>query len=223
MKRFVFLVSFMLAGSAAFSYSRTTSFFNILERGVSRGVKTVTRGVEKSVENRVTGFFSRGAFSLGLGSGFVFYGDEKLRNALDAFDADTKFTLMGDTSFSLDLSGAVKLTFGLVGFMDSRWSGEDDILLMDYAATVGFDFYPTRSGFFFSVDYCLGQRFDMLEASSDDSIVSAAGNGFALEAGYNFAYPRNAFGFILSASWRQMARGNYSNDNIIDIKVKLAL
>lgn len=160
-------------------------------------------------------------FDAGIGSGFVFYGDEDLKSALSNFDNNRQMIVSFDSSINFPLADEIQLSFGGTSIIDSRWKDSQSIILCDYAIFTGFNVFPTNSGFLFSINYCLGRRTDFFNFDYDSfSKNTNWGNGFFLEAAYNFGYPDFNFAPEITLSWRRMPRGG-SADNILELKFRL--
>ncbi len=161
-------------------------------------------------------------YELGLGSGYVFYGDDELSDALDSFDQSGQIILCGNFGFSFPLAEPVDFVMGADSIIDGRWKGSNHVFLWDYAAVAGFDVYPGFGGLSCSVQYCFGRRTDFMSLTDDEHINSTKwGNGFAFGIGYDFCYGRKGMAPVVSASWRHMPRGNSCSDDILELKLKI--
>ena len=166
--------------------------------------------------------FAEAHFSFGLGSGYVFYGDDDLKDLLADFDQSSQVILCGDFELTLPLADSVKFALGLDSILDARWKGSHHIILWDYCSFAGFDIYPGIAGLYGTVQYCFGRRTDFYSLENQDDTIKSSGfgNGFAFGAGYDFGYKKDVWAPEIYAGWRHMPRGG-SSDNIIEVKFRL--
>lgn len=166
--------------------------------------------------------FAKTNFKVGLGSGYVFYGDKDLRNTLNSMNRSAQMIVCSDFVFCVPLAESVLLTFGADTLMDARWKGSSHIYLWDYCATFGFRIYPGIAGLNADVQYCLGRRTDFYSLSDQDEYIHSSdwGNGFAFSLAYDFGWKKEGFAPEISASWRHMPRGG-SSDNILEVKFRI--
>ncbi len=170
-----------------------------------------------------TSAFASTSVEFGLGSGFIFYGSKTLKNTIRSFDESSQVIICANADYGITLAPQVILSAGVDSVFDARWKGSNHIYLWDYAAEVGFDFYPGLAGLLCSVDYCLGRRTDFVDLGTDEDVTSTKwGNGFAFGLAYDFGHGRLGFAPQVGAAWRHMPRGS-SSDNIIQIKLKIRL
>ena len=167
--------------------------------------------------------FSLGNFEFGIGSGYVFYGEDEVRERNDKLGDNSQIILQVTTAYNLKLAEPVYLSFGVDSALDARWEGGQHVYLLDYAALVGFKVYPGIAGLQLSVDYALGRRADFFNVTGyDESSYSTNwGNGFKFGIQYDFLYQNNGFSPVAGIAWRRMPRGNGA-DNILAVFIKLS-
>lgn len=159
-------------------------------------------------------------FEFGLGSGFIFYGDEKIRDMDDSLGDKNQIIFSTDVAFMLPLNKTVMFTFGGDFNFDLHWHGGDHLNVIDYAFLMGVRAYPGLWGTFLSVDYALGRRSDFISIDNNEYVENTQwGNGFKISAGYDFSYHMKGFAPELVASFKSMPRGN-SRDNILGLSIK---
>ena len=165
--------------------------------------------------------FAKPGFEIGLGSGYVFYGDKETRNRNDLLSDINQVVLATDAAFLLPANDFVIFAFGGDSLFDLRWHGSDHIYLIDYAFLAGFRVYPNLGGLFASADYALGRRTDFFSIEGHKSSKSTEwGNGFKIGLGYDFSYHLSSFAPVIFASLKSMPRGG-SRDNIFSVTIKL--
>ena len=165
--------------------------------------------------------FSKTGFEFGLGSGYVFYGDEDTKDRNKSISDTNQSVIATDAAFLLPMNEFLLFSFGGDSVFDFSWKGSNHIYLIDYAFLVGARIYPKLGGLFLSVDYALGRRIDFISTETDDDILNSKwGNGFKFALGYDFSYHLNSFAPVLAASLKSMPRGN-SRDNILCVSLKL--
>jgi hypothetical protein len=162
-------------------------------------------------------------FEAGVGSGFIIYGDSRVREQNSSFNASNQVILAGTGSALLPLADSVFLAAGLDTTVDLRWKGSKYINYWDYAGTVGFRIYPGLRGLAATVEYALGRRSDFLcPDGTDESIENTAwGNGFKLGVEYDFSSGTGNLAPVLGTSWRHMPRGG-SSDNCLVVYFKVS-
>lgn len=158
----------------------------------------------------------------GLGSGYVFYGDDDLRDFLSDFGSSSQVILCGDCMLDIPLADSVTFIFGLDSILDARWKGSDSVILWDYCGFAGFNIYPGLAGLYGTAGYCVGRRTDFFNLTEAENTIknTSFGNGFAFGLGYDFGYSKLHFAPQLSASWRHIPRGG-SSDDILEIKFRI--
>ncbi len=167
--------------------------------------------------------FSEVVFEAGLGSGYVFYGDDDLKDVLSDFDQDSQMILCGEAAWKFGLAQTVYLAFGADSVFDGRWKGSNHVYLWDYCGFAGFDVYPGFGGLCAGVQYCFGRRTNFLDLPHEESDVSSTGwgNGFAFALSYDFFYNKEkGLSPVIAAAWRHMPRGG-SSDDILEVKVRI--
>jgi len=167
--------------------------------------------------------FSKAAFEAGIGSGYIFYGDEKIEKVLDSFNQKSQIIFCADFSMKIPLAPIVYLDFGFDSIFDGRWKGGSHIYLWDYCTFAGFDIYPGLAGLYASVQYCFGRRTDFISLQDTEDKISNTnwGNGFAFGLAYDFGFEKSeGYSPEVGLSIRHMPRGG-SSDNIFEVKLKL--
>ena len=165
--------------------------------------------------------FSNIGFEFGIGSGYIFYGDEDVKDRNKALGDTNQTILKTDALLLLPLNYMILFDFGLDGVFDFRWNGSNHIYLIDYSFLAGFRLYPNLGGLFLSIDYALGRRSDFISMKNEDDTLSTSwGNGFKFTVGYDFSYHLNSLGPVLAAGIRSMPRGG-SRDTLFCVSLKL--
>ena len=172
------------------------------------------------------GAFASGVgFEFGVGSGYVFYGSDSVRERNRVLSDGNQVLLNVQTGMLFRIAPQVYFCAGFDSVLDMRWQGGDHINMVDYAGVIGFHIYPGLAGLVGTVEYALGRRSDFVSVNSDDIIDdvyhTAWGNGFKFGVAYDFAYKGVGFAPVVGASWRRMPRGG-SNDDIIAVFFKIA-
>lgn len=170
-----------------------------------------------------TAFAYEVGLELGIGSGFVYYGDSDVRSRNKSVSKMSQVVAETSAAFLFPVSRFVFLSLGADTVLDARWGDGEYVYLWDYCGEFGFKVYPGFGGLHFSVDYAFGRRTDFFDLDGDDYTVKNTkwGNGFALEAAYNFGFEKKFFTPEIGASWRHMPRGD-SGDNIICVFIRIA-
>lgn len=161
-------------------------------------------------------------FEFGLGSGYVFYGSNTIRNRNKQLSDPAQVVLNMQTGLLYKIAPQVHFCLGFDSMSDMRWSGGTGIHMIDYAGLAGFHVYPGLAGLALTVEYALGRRTDFisLHDGDDDEVHHTQwGNGFKCGLAYDFAYKGEGWAPIVGASWRHMPRGG-SNDDIIAVFLK---
>lgn len=165
-------------------------------------------------------------FEFGIGSGYVFYGNDGVRDRNKLLSDANQVLLCMNTGALYRIAPHVYFCAGVDSMLDLRWSGGDHINLVDYAGLIGFHIYPGRSGLVGTVEYALGRRSDFISVDGgtklDDVYHTGWGNGFKFGLAYDFARTGLGFAPVIGASWRHMPRGDDSNDDIIAVFFKIA-
>ena len=163
-------------------------------------------------------------FEFGIGSGYVFYGSDSVRDRNKLLSDPNQVLLNVNTGALYRIAPQVYFCFGFDSMLDMRWSGSNHINLVDYAGLMGFHIYPGLAGLVGSVEYALGRRTDFISTNDgDDEAIHSTqwGNGFRFGLAYDFAYNGVGFAPVIGASWRHMPRGG-SSDDIIAVYIRLA-
>ena len=166
--------------------------------------------------------FSKTGFEFGIGSGYVFYGSQEVKDRNKAVGSSSNQTVLEtDAAMLFPLSEYVIFSVGADTLIDFRWKGSNNVNLIDYAGLLGFRVYPGLGGFFVSVDYALGRRTDVISIGDNDTTESTKwGNGFKLGIAYDFSYHLRMMAPVLSASIKSMPRGG-SRDTVFVVGLKL--
>ena len=166
--------------------------------------------------------FPKVGFEAGLGSGFVFYGDDDLKDFVSSLDDSSQLILTFEGSILFPLEDILIFSLGIDSALDFNWGGGNHVNLVDYAFLGGARIYPNLGGLFFSVDYAIGRRTDFISTEIYDGHHSTKwGNGFKFALGYDFSpHLKSSIAPLLSFSIRSMPRGG-SRDNILGISLKL--
>ncbi|MBQ6781410.1 MAG: hypothetical protein IJP62_09305 [Treponema sp.] len=168
--------------------------------------------------------FSAGSVEFGIGSGYVFYGDDDVRERNDQLSDSSQIILQVTAAYNLKIAEPVYLSFGIDTAFDAHWGDGHYVHMLDYAGLVGFKVYPGIAGLLLSVDYALGRRTDFFDLPGYDgsSYSTNWGNGFKFGIQYDFLYNSNGLSPVAGISWRRMPRGN-SADNILSVFLKLTI
>ena len=162
--------------------------------------------------------FAGTGFEIGLGSGYVFYGNN---NAKSAVDSSNQVILSTDAAFFITMNDYIFFTLGGDAFFDFRWAGGEHIYLIDYSFLGGIRVYPNLGGLFVSMDYALGRRTDFISTEKFDGRESTGwGNGFKFSLGYDFSPHMKSFAPELVLSLKSMPRGG-SRDNLLGVSLRL--
>lgn len=160
-------------------------------------------------------------FEIGVGSGYVHYGDKTTRNRNSGLGSGNQIILTTDARILFPLEQNMFLSLGGDTTFDGRWNGGGHIYLVDYSFLLGFRIYPGLYGLVCSVDYALGRRTDFIDFDDyDDEVKNTGwGNGFRFGLGYDFSVHTGGFAPTLGAAWKSMPRGG-SRDNLITVYLK---
>jgi hypothetical protein len=162
--------------------------------------------------------FSGTGFEVGLGSGYIFYGND---NAKSAVNSSNQVILSTDAAFFLTMNDFIFFSLGGDAFFDFRWGSGEHIYLIDYAFLAGIRVYPNLWGLFISMDYALGRRTDFISTEKYDGRESTSwGNGFKFSLGYDFSAHMKSFAPELVVSLKSMPRGG-SRDNLLGVSLRL--
>ncbi len=163
-------------------------------------------------------------YEFGLGSGYVFYGDEEAKDLIDAIDNDHRSIVCANAAFLLGVNEYVKFALGGDSLLDSYWKGGEYVHLFDYCGTLGFRIFPALAGLNIGVDYCLGRRTDFYDFKGvkADHRSSSWGNGFKFSLGYDFGWDNFGFAPHIGAFVRRMPRGNHDADTVLGVTVKIS-
>ncbi|MBQ0052361.1 MAG: hypothetical protein KBT11_09930 [Treponema sp.] len=166
-------------------------------------------------------FAATPGFEVGIGSGYVFYGSKDIRERNNSLGDTNQIILNFDAKVLYPLEDSIYISFGGDMTLDARWKGSNHINLLDYAGLLGFKIYPHIAGLVFSVDYALGRRTDFIGIDDQDAYAESTswGNGFRIDAAYDFSVHTKGFAPALGLSWKNMPRGNY-RDNILAIYLR---
>ena len=165
--------------------------------------------------------FSKTGFEFGIGSGYVFYGSQEVKDRNKALGDSNQSILTTDALILVPLTQNVLFSFGNDAIFDFRWKGSHHINLVDYSFLMGVRAYPGLGGLFLSVDYALGRRTDFISDENEDEVTSTKwGNGFKCMLGYDFSYHLNDFAPVLCAGIKSMPRGG-SRDTSLTVSLKL--
>lgn len=166
--------------------------------------------------------FAASGFEFSLGSGYIFYGSQTVRNRNKALGQDHQVILTTEATGILPLQEHIYLTAGTDVSLDARWSGSNHIYLLDYSGMVGFRIYPGLQGLLFQVDYALGRRTDFISLKNEDSYKESTswGNGFKLGVDYDFSvHTKGKIAPSVGFAWKNMPRGGY-RDNLLMLSLK---
>ncbi len=161
-------------------------------------------------------------YEFGLGSGFVFYGNDETKDLLKSMDDGNQFLLSSNLTFLIPMYDYVCFSFGGDTTFDFHWKNDNHFYLVDYSAFFGFRIYPNLAGLCFSVDYDFGRRTDFIEISdlASERKSTPWGNGFRLGMSYDFSRHTNGFAPVIGANLKHMPREN-SSDNILSVFLSL--
>lgn len=166
--------------------------------------------------------FATAGFEFGMGSGYIFYGSQTVRNRNKALGQDHQVILTTDAIGILPLQEHIYLTAGADASVDARWSGSNHIYLLDYSGLIGFRVYPGLHGLLFHLNYALGRRTDFISLKKEDSYKQSTswGNGFKLGVEYDFSvHTKGKIAPSVGFAWKNMPRGGY-RDNLLMLSIK---
>lgn len=161
---------------------------------------------------------------IGIGSGYVFYGDKKTKDLISDMNSDdySRFLIGGDVGFFIPLAEKVLFTGDAELMTDLFWNGGDHCYFLDYSFNTGIKVYPGLGGLGFGVAYCLGRRTSFIDIDDYDETDSTSwGNGFKFNLDYDIRYGKDGVCPVIGTYWRHMPRGNSSSDNAVSIYLKL--
>lgn len=159
----------------------------------------------------------------GIGSGYVFYGDDRTQDLIDMVNDPSQILLASDAAYLIKLNGPVYFDIGADLLFDARWNGGKHVYIWDYCADAGFRFYPGIAGLACTVNYCLGARtaFYELGSSVDGTDTSSWGNGYKLGVTYDFSYNSDGIAPEVGFNFRRMPRGHNNSDSIFCVYLRL--
>mgnify|MGYP007069884728 CR=1 FL=1 len=164
------------------------------------------------------------AFDVGIGSGYVFYGNTVTKNRIDALDDPAQIVLQVSAAYKIRIAEPLWISIGADTAVDFRWSDGDHVHLFDYAGLLGMQVYPGLAGLVFGVDYALGRRTDFYRLNGGSHTDSSHwGNGFKISILYDFFYQsEKKVRPLAGIAWRRMPRGDGA-DNILSVFCKLTI
>lgn len=164
-------------------------------------------------------------FEMGIGSGYVFYGDSETKDLVSAMNSENfnRFIIGGEAGFFIPLTDILVFTADSEIMSDLFWKGSRHCYFLDYAFNGGIKMYPGLKGLAFSVAYTLGRRTSFIKMYNQDSIISSTswGNGFKFAVDYDIKYGKDGICPVIGAYWRHVPRGNSFSDNTLSIYLKL--
>ncbi len=164
-------------------------------------------------------------FQFALGSGYTFYGDDKLQsNVNDTMRRGySRIILYADAGITLKLTDQLYFLGGFQSLFDFIWKDGDYTHHASPTFFGGLQFYPEIGNLSFSLAYAIGVRSDM-EGLSDKYRKTEStkwGNGFRLSAEYDFKKGGGAVPCI-GASYLFMPTGFDNYDNTLALYFRLA-
>ncbi len=159
-----------------------------------------------------------------LGTAAVIYEDDTVNaeNKIVYAEKTGRFILTGDIGLGISLDKRVRLLTGGIILADLAANSSVHANHLDYGFFTGVQVYPQLAGFNFGVDYVLGSRTDFIKLPGETAsqVTSTQwGNGFRLNAGYDFSYHGSRFAPSVEGSYRRMPRGG-SADHYFSIFLK---
>ncbi len=147
-----------------------------------------------------------------VGTAAVAYGDEKVieENELVRNLDGRRFILSGELGVGIELDERIRLLSGGIIVSDFLLGSDSHANRLDYGLFTGVRVYPNLAGFNVGVDYVLGARTNFVQVPGDTdsrSTTTPWGNGFRLNAGYDFSYQGSRFAPNVEGSYRLMPRG----------------
>lgn len=167
---------------------------------------------------------SSAGIEFGIGSGYVFYGDQKTKDLISDMNSDafSRFIIGGDAGFYIPLADMVLFTGDAELMTDLFWKGGDHCYFLDYAFDTGIKVYPGLGGLGFAIAYSLGRRTSFIDIGEYSETTSTSwGNGFKFSIDYDIKYGKSGVCPVIGAYWRHMPRGDSFSDNTISIYLKL--
>ena len=153
--------------------------------------------------------------TLGLGTGYVFYGDSDVETSLSGSSRAVATT---DALLHIPLAHRLDFLTGMDCTGDFVVSGSEHFIRYDYAFLGGLEVHTPLEGLSFSVSYALGRRTDFIALKDSDGDLhkwngsTKWGNGFKFSLDYDFGAITGGWAPTIGASWRNMPRGG-SRDN----------
>lgn len=161
-------------------------------------------------------------FSIGLGSGFGFYGNAAAKDRSD-YDFKNAFNMYAEANILFPLGSKFFLSGGVDDFFSFAWDGSDSYNIADINFNFGARFYPGLYGFLVGIDYSIGHRTDFIDlpGMNKKTETSKWGNGFKISAEYDFMHEKKGFSPVLGMAWRFVPRGDEIFDNFLIFYGKL--
>ena len=166
-------------------------------------------------------------FTLGLGTGYVIYGDDDIDTSISG---SSRAILVTDALVHIPLAEQLNFLAGGDCVGDFVVSGSQHFLRYDYAFLGGLEVLTPLDGFSLSVSYALGRRTDFIALKDENDDLhtwhgsSKWGNGFKFSLDYDFAaLTGGSWAPSVGAYWRNMPRGYDKRDNVIAVYLHIPL
>lgn len=167
----------------------------------------------------------KAGLELGIGSGYVFYGDRASKDLVSDMNSNdfSRFILSSDVGFFIPLANIVYFTTNAELMSDLFWKGNEKCYFFDYAFNTGLRMYPGLGGLAFGVAYSLGRRTSVIDLDSvgSDTVSTSWGNGFRFDVVYDIRYGKEGVSPVVGAYWRHMPRGDSYSDNSLSVFLRL--
>ncbi len=157
-------------------------------------------------------------FSAGLSSGVPIYGNHSIVSTGSEIEKANRIIFGVNGAINLNLIKQVSFYLGNDTLWDLTWNSEEKANKVHVSFPLGIKIYPGLGGFNVGLAYTLGFRADTIKtkAAGEYNGISSWGNGFKIQAEYNFAHEGNSQYYpSIGGYWNLMPRGNDSFDNLI--------
>lgn len=158
------------------------------------------------------------SFSAGLSSGVPFYGSNSVISTGSEIEKGNRVILGSLFSVNLNLIKQASFYLGNDNVWDITWNAQEKSSKLHVSFPLGIKIYPGLGGLNVGLAYTLGFRADSInsKAAGEHNGSTDWGNGFKLQAEYNFAHEGSSrYLPSIGGYWNLMPRGNDSYDNLI--------
>jgi hypothetical protein len=157
-------------------------------------------------------------FSAGLSSGVPIYGHNSIVSTGSEIEKANRIIFGVNGAINLNLIKQITFYLGNDTLWDLTWNSQEKANKVHVSFPLGIKVYPGLGGFNVGLAYTLGFRADTIKtnAAGEYNGISSWGNGFKIQAEYNFAHEGNSQYYpSIGGYWNLMPRGHDSYDNLI--------